>query len=158
MYMIVRMSNGIQSENKTEDMLLFQLKLFMVFVAVGNHEFSHKRHQKIAIKRSMEHFSFCLVDDMREMQTNIGEGYVPQWWQLNWHLRLVPEDLPRTEPVAVAEYITALARMRTSSLTVFKKPPSIQFSWPSAGYCWALVCSGSPGQPLASPYEFYLAP
>lgn len=51
----------------------------MVFAAVGNHEFSRKRHQKIAVKRSMEHFSSGLVDDVREMQTNIGEGYVPQW-------------------------------------------------------------------------------
>ena len=132
-------------------------KLFIVFVAVGNHEFSRKkRHQKIAIKRGMEHFSFCLVHEMREMQTNIGDGYVPQWWQLNWHLRLVPQGLPRTPPVAVAECITALARMRFLSQTIFKKPPSIQFSCPSAVYCWVLVCVGSPGQPQASPYEFYL--
>ena len=40
------------------------------------------RHQKIAIKTSMEHFSFCLVDEIREIQTNIGERHVPQWWQL----------------------------------------------------------------------------
>lgn len=79
-------------------------KLFMVFVAVGNHEFSHKRHHKIAIKRGMERFSFCLVDEMREMQTNIGKGYAPQWWQLNWHLHRVPEGLPRTAPVAVVHY------------------------------------------------------
>lgn len=46
---------------------VFILKLFMVFVVVGNYEFSCKRYYKIVIKRGMECFLFCLVDEMREM-------------------------------------------------------------------------------------------
>ena len=151
------MSNWIESDDKKT--CAYYKIIHRKLCLWGKQEFSRrKRYPKIE-KPAWNIFHFIRsVNEMRKMQRTTGERYVPNSWQLNWHLRRVPEDLPRKATLPVADCIIALAScMRILSLIIFKKLPSIQFSCPSAGYCWALVCVGSPGQPRASPCEFYLA-
>ena len=102
------MSNWIESDDKKT--CAYYKIIHRKLCLWGKQEFSRrKRYPKIE-KPAWNIFHFIRsVNEMRKMQRTTGERYVPNSWQLNWHLRLVSEDLRRKATLPVADCIIALA-------------------------------------------------